>query len=171
MKSLDRKKAEGCDGIPAEFLHPLLRKPLNQFIKLCKKIYKEGVWPSDFKRSVLVPLEKKRNATRCEDFRTISLILHATKVVLRIIKRRLETKVEEFLTNNQFGFRKKRGTREAIGVMRCLVERRIEFNKDLYVCFVEAFDLVDWKKLMRILEEIGVDWRDRRLIIWNRPQW
>ena len=47
------------------------------------------------------------------------------------------------------------------------MERRIEFNKDLYVCFVDyekAFDRVDWKKLMMILEEIGVDWRDRRLI-------
>ena len=46
------------------------------------------------------------------------------------------------------------------------MERRIEFNKDLYVCFVDyekAFDHVDWKKLMMILEEIGVDWKDRRL--------
>ena len=133
MRRLGRKKAEGCDGISAKFLHALLGEPLNQFIKLCKKIYEKGVWPSVFKRSVLVPLEKKRNATRCEDFRTISLISHAAKVVLRIIKRSLETKAEEFLENDQFKFRKERGTREAIGVMRCLVERRIEFNKDLYV--------------------------------------
>ena len=51
--------------------------------------------------------------------------------------------------------------------MRCLVERRIKFNKDLFVCFEDyekAFDRVYWKKLMRILEEIWVDWRDRRLI-------
>ena len=88
-------------------------------------------------------------------------------MVLRIIKRRLETKAEEFLRNDQFGFRKERGTREAIGVMRCLVERGIEFNKDRYVCFVDyekAFDRVDWEKLTRILEEKKVDWRDRRMI-------
>ena len=150
---MGRKKAEGCDGIPAEFLHALRDEPLNQFIKLCKKIYEEGLWPSDFKRNVLVSLEKKKNATRCKDFRTISLISKAVKMVLRIIKRRLETKSEEFLGNDQFGFCKKRATKEAIGVMRCLVERRIEFNKDLYVCFVDyekAFDRVEWKKLMRI---------------------
>ena len=110
MRNLSRKKAEGCDGLPAEFLHASSGEPLNQFIKLCKKIYEERVWPSNFKRSVLMPLEKKRNATRCEDFRTISLIAHAAKVVLRIIKRRLETKAEKFLANDQFGFRKERST-------------------------------------------------------------
>ena len=133
MRRLGKKKAEGCDGIPAEFLQALRGEPLKQFIKLRKKIYEKGVWPSNFKKSVFVPLEKKRNATRCEDFKTIILIPHAARVVLRIIKRRLETKAEEFLGNDQFALRKKRGTREAIGVMRCLVERRIEFNKDLCV--------------------------------------
>ena len=51
--------------------------------------------------------------------------------------------------------------------MRCLAERSIEFNQDLYVCFVDyekAFDRVNWKRLMEILTSIGVDWRDRRLI-------
>ena len=80
-----------------------------------------------------VLMEKKRNTTRFEEFRTISLISHAAKVVLRKIKKRLETKAEEFLGNDQFGFRKKRSTKKAIGVMKCLVERRIEFNKDLCV--------------------------------------
>ena len=153
MERLGRKKAKGCEGIPAEFLHALRGEPLNQFIKLCKKSYEEGVWSSDFKRSVLEPLDKKRNATRCEDFKTISLKAHAAKVVLRIIKRRLETRAEEFLGNDQSGFRKERSKREGIGVMMCLVERRIEFNKGLYVCFVDyekAFDLVDWKKLMKV---------------------
>ena len=127
-------------------VHALRGEPLNQLVKLFKKIYEEGVWLSDFKKSVLVFLEKKKNATRCVDFRTISLIAHAAKVVLRIIKRRLETKANKFLKNDEFGFRKKKGTREANGVMKCLVERRIEFNKALYVCFVDcekAFDCVD----------------------------
>ena len=70
-------------------------------------------------------------------------------------KKRLKTRAREFSGNDQFGFRKERGTREAIEVMRCLVERKIEFNNDLYMCFVDyekAFDYVDWKKLMMILE-------------------
>ena len=102
IRRLGRKKAEGCDDILAEFLHASRGEPLDQFIKLCKKINEEGVWLSDFKRSVLVPLKKKRNATRCEDFRRINLIFQATKVVLRIIKRRLTTKAKEFIENDQF---------------------------------------------------------------------
>ncbi len=53
--------------------------------------------------------------------------------------------------------------------MRVLYERNLEHNRKVYVCFVDyekAFDRVDWLKLMEILCNLGVDWRDRRLI-WN----
>ena len=93
--SEEGNKAEGLDGIPAEFIQSLRGEPKKMFIELCKKIYQEGVWPKDFLQSVLVPLEKKKNAVRCEDFRTISLISHASKVVLRILaKRKLTTRKE-----------------------------------------------------------------------------
>jgi len=83
------------------------------------------------------------------------------------LAKRKESKSEEFLGKDQFGFLSGRGTRDAIAVMRCLSERSIEFNQDLYVCFIDyekAFDRVNWRKLMEILHNIGVDWRDRRLI-------
>ena len=86
-----------------------------------------------FQKKFISSSGKKMNATRCKDFRTISLISHAAKMVLRIIKKRLETKAEQFLGNDQFGFRKERGTREASGLMRFLVKRGIEYNKDLCV--------------------------------------
>jgi len=48
-----------------------------------------------------------------------------------------------------------------------LYERNLEYNNKVYVCYVdyeEAFDRVDWTKLMTILKNIGLDWRDRILI-------
>ena len=84
-----------------------------------------------------------------------------------MIARRLEGKAEAFLGDDQFGFRKERGTRDAIAALRVLAERSIEHNKKLYVCYVDyekAFDRVNWVKMMEILRDIGVDWRDRRLI-------
>ena len=74
--------------------------------------------------------------------------------------KRIESKSEEFLGKDQFGFRSGRGTRDAIGVMRCPSERSIEFNHDLHVCFIDyekAFDRVNWRKLIEILHNIGID--------------
>jgi len=68
---------------------------------------------------------------------------------------------------DQYGFRRGVGTRYAIAVMRVITERCIEHNQTVYVCFVDyekAFDRINWKKMMDILKNIGVDWKDRRLI-------
>ena len=118
-------------------------------------------------KTVLIPIPKKKKASECEDYRTISLIPHAAKVLLRIINRRLESKANYYLGDDQFGFRRGRSTRDAIAVMRTLVERNLEYNQDVFACFVDfekAFDRVNWEKLTEILEKIGIDWRDRRLI-------
>ena len=75
--------------------------------------------------------------------------------------------MEEELEEEQFGFRKGKGTRDAIGLTRTIGERYIEKYKDVYALIVElekAFDRVDWKKLMGIMKKIGVDWKERRLL-------
>ena len=115
----------------------------------------------------MIPLQKKANAVDCGDYRTISLISHASKVMLKILTTRIEAKAKEFIGRNQFGFRKGCGTRDAIGVMRVLCERSLEFGNDIYICFIDfekAFDRVNWIKMMEVLKQIGVDWRDRRMI-------
>jgi hypothetical protein len=72
------------------------------------------------------------------------------------------------ISKTQFGFRKGCGTREAIGMMRTLCERSLEHGNEVFICFVDyekAFDRVDWVKMLGILKEVDVDWRDRRLIV------
>ena len=59
------------------------------------------------------------------------------------------------------------GTRETIEVMRMPSEKAIDHDNELFVCFVDfekAFDRVEWKRMLNILKDLGVDWRDRRLI-------
>ena len=89
-------------------------------------IYDSGEWPEDFLNTVMIPIEKKTNAVRCEDHRTISLISHASKVMLKIINRRLQRRAEECVSINQFGLRKGVGTREAITIIRMISERSID---------------------------------------------
>ena len=115
----------------------------------------------------MVPIEKNPNATDCGDFRKIRLISHASKIMLSILKKRLNTKAEEYLGEDQYGFRKGCGTREAIAVMNILSECNPEHNQNVYVCFVDfekAFDRIRWDKLLEILKNIGIDWRDKKLL-------
>ena len=89
--------------------------------------------------------------------------------MLKILTKRTEAKAEgiHFIIEDQLGFRKGKGTREAIAILRTLGERSMQHGKDMYVCFFDyekAFDRVNWCRLMRALERIGIDWKDRRLI-------
>ena len=63
------------------------------FAQLCQQIYETGKWPTDFLQTVIISLEKKPNATECSDFRTISLLGHAAKVLIRVPTKRIEAKV------------------------------------------------------------------------------
>src|SRR5262245_27054721 len=112
-------------------------------------------------------MPKKANADECADYRTISLICHASKILLKILTERIETKAKAFIGKTQFGFRKGCGTRDAIGVMRMLCERSLEYENEVYICFVDfekAFDRVNWIKMMEVLKLLQIDWRDRKLI-------
>ena len=62
------------------------------FTHLCQKIYETGKWPADFLQTVIIPLAKIPNATECSDFRTISLLGHAAKVLTRVLTKRIEAK-------------------------------------------------------------------------------
>src|SRR6476619_1095884 len=127
----------------------------------------EGHMAIRFHKSCDDSFAEKMNAVECSDHRTISLISHASKILLKILTNRIEAKARDFIGRKQFGFRKGCGTRDAIGVMRMIYERSLKFGNNIYICFVDfekAFDRVNSEKMMKVLQSIGVDWRDRRMI-------
>ena len=73
----------------------------------------------------------------CKEFRMISLISHAAKILLEVIKKIRTPLIEKRISKNQFSFRKGKGTREAIFIARILSERTIEKKKTIYLCFVD----------------------------------
>jgi len=169
IKELKNNKAQGIDEIPAELLKCMGNTAVKVFTRLCQKIYETGKWPADFLQTVIIPLEKKPNATECSDFSSISLLGPAAKVLIRVLTKRIEAKANAInhIGKDQFGFRKGKGTRDAITTLRVLGERSLQGGKDLCICFVDyekAFDRVHWRKMMWMLKDIGVDWRDRNLI-------
>ena len=157
----------GVGEIPAELLRSLGQRGNNRLFKLASKIYETGEVPSDFKQSTIVTIPKLTHADKYEDYRTISLVSHASKLITKIVCRRIENKIDNELDEDQFGFRKSRGTREAILTLRLLIEGRLKKNKDTYMASVDlekSFDNVNWNKMFEILRTIGLRFRDRGII-------
>ena len=117
---------------------------------ICQQIWKTQQWPQDWKRTVFIPIPKKGNAKECSNYRTIALISHTSKVMLKILQARLQQYMNHELPDVQAGFRKGRGTRDQITNICRIFEKMREFQKDVYFCFIDytkAFDCVDHKKL------------------------
>ena len=101
---------------------------------------------------------KKGNAKDCSNYRTIALISHASKVMIKILQARLQQYVNWELPDVQVEFRKGRGTRDQIAHIRWIIEKAREFQKNIF-CFIEyakSFDSVDHNKVWKILKEMGI---------------
>ena len=92
-------------------------------------------------------------------YRTIALITHASKIMLKILQARLQQYMNSELPDVQAGFRKGRGTRDQIADIRWIMEKAREFQKNIYFCFIDyskVFDCEDHNKLWKILKEMGI---------------
>ena len=102
-----------------------------------------------------IPIPKIGNAKECSNYRTSALISHAGKVMLKILKARLQQYVNRELPDVQDGFRKGRGTRDQIANICCIMEKARELQKNIYFCFIDyakSFDCMDHNKLWKILK-------------------
>ena len=80
---LRKNNASGGDGIPVELFQILKDDAVKVLHSICQQISKTQQWPQDWKRSVFIPIPKRGNAKECSNYRTIALISHASKVMLK----------------------------------------------------------------------------------------
>jgi hypothetical protein len=106
IKEMRNKKATGDDDVPGDVLELLGDGGLKIMMKLINTIYENGEWPKDFTEVTMIALKKKPQATKCSNHRTISLIAHTARIVAKILKKRIEKKIEVVLGEDQFGFRR-----------------------------------------------------------------
>lgn len=105
--------------------------------KICNKIWQT--------QSLIITIPKKGHLQLCQNYRTISLISHASKVMLKIILNRLQSQAEEIIAEEQAGFRRGRRTTDQIFNLRILCEKYSQHQQDLYHVFIDfkkAFDRV-----------------------------
>ena len=96
---------------------------------LCQQMWKTQWCPQDWKRSVSIPIPKKGNAKECSNYCTITLISHASIIMLKILQARLQQYMNQELSDVQAGFRKGRGTRDQNVNIRWIAEKAKEFQK------------------------------------------
>ena len=104
-----------------------------------------GEWPTPWTQSLVITLPKKGNLQQCQNSKTISLISHPSKVMLKIILNRLKPQAAKIIAEEQAGFRAGRSTTEQIFNLRILCEKYLQHQQDLYhvlIDFKKAFDRV-----------------------------
>ena len=146
LGSITTNKASGGEGIPVELFKIRKDDTVKVFHSICQQIWKTQQWPQDWKWSVFIPIPKKRNTKECSNYCTLALISHSSKVMLKILQARLLQYMNHELPDVQGGFREGRGTRDQIANIRWITEKKREFQKNIYFCFIDytkAFDCVD----------------------------
>ena len=151
-------KAPGSDEIPIELIRSGGQVTKQVMHKICTEVWETGEWPEDWGSSTFIPIPKKGDISQCTNYRTISLVSHASKVLLKVILNRIQTKTEHELPDEQAGFRPGRGTRDQTTNLRIIMAKHREYNQPLYMCFIDfrkAFDSVQHEKLWWTMLDMG----------------
>ena len=122
LENITMNKSSGGDEIPVELFQILKDDAVKVLYSTCLQIWKTQQWPQDWKRSVFIPIPEKGNAKECSNYRTIALISHTSKLMLKILQARLQQYVNREIPHVQAGFRNGRGTRDQIANIRRIME-------------------------------------------------
>ena len=115
-------EGEDCAVLQTEIAWLVRHRPVN---------LETQQWPQDWKRSILIPIQKKGNAKECSNYDTITLLSQITKVMLKIIQARLQQYVNQELPDIQAKFRKGIRTRDEIVTIRWIIEKARELQKNI----------------------------------------
>ena len=121
---------------------------------LCQQIWKIQWYPQDWKRSVAIPIPKKGNAKECSNYCTITLISHASIIMLKILQARLQQYMNQEIPDVQAGFRKAEELEIKLPTAVGSSKKQESFRK-IYFCFIDyakTFDCVDYNKLWKFLK-------------------
>ena len=157
IRKLKRRKATGLDDIPAFILKDcghVLKLPLTHIINLSLTT---ATFPTDWRKSKLVPVYKSGSINDIENYRPISVIPSVSKIIERIVHRQISEYLEEsnLLTNCQFGFRRRRSTELAATLFFDSIKKEVNDGKMVGAVFIDlgkAFDTISHAKLLQKLK-------------------
>jgi len=127
--------------------------------KLCNQVWREVQIVTEWTRSVLITIPKKGDLAKCNNYRTISLMNHMSKVLMSVLLERLKAQMETRLSEEQAGFRIDRSTVHQILILRLPAEKAKHKGRLIYNCFVnfrKAFDSINHGVTRAVFKSYGV---------------
>ena len=159
IKMMKTRKAPGHDGIAAETLKAGGEPIVDVLHTLFNAVLTKNEVPTEWSKMLVTPIHKKGDTSNPENYRAISLLSIPGKVFNRIVLNKIREKTEVFTSNTQFGFRPKKGTVDAIFIVRQIMEKAKERRVNLHFNFIDfksAFDTVWREALWKMLLAIEV---------------
>jgi len=167
LDMLKNGKAPGDDEIVAECLKKGGQGLLNQLHKLMNTIWEQEEIPEAWRISIICPIHKKGDIMECENYRGISLLNTSYKLLSNILLTRINPYIKEIIGEYQAGFMLGKSTTDQIHIVKQVVEKSHEYNKDTYLLFVDfkaAYDSINRDKLWEVMESLGIPAKLTRLI-------
>ena len=159
IKNLKKRKSPGEDGIMGEMITAGGEELHKEIHQICNQIWREGKIPETWTKSILTVLPKKGDLMECKNYRTIALMSHMGKVMMKILTYRLRDQLEEHMVDEQAGFRRDRSTVQQILMLRLIAEKAKRKGKVIYNCFIDfqkAFDSVKQEVIWATMRSYGV---------------
>jgi hypothetical protein len=135
--------------------------------KLTSSILKKDELPQQWKEFIIIPIHKKGDKIYCNNYRRISLLSTANKILSNIILAKLTPYINEVTGENQCGFLRNRSTIDQIFYILRILEKKWEYNgtvHQLFIDFKKAYDSIKGEVLYNILIEFGIPKKLVRLI-------
>lgn len=94
---------------------------------MCNSVWKGEGWPESWKEGLVMPIVKKGEGGKVEDYRGVTIMASSYKIYAMTLEERLKREVEEkdIVPQNQTGFRKRMGTIDNIYVLNYLISRQL----------------------------------------------
>ena len=159
IKAIEAMKADKAPGLDSLTLDVWKLKKTQKHLKqFCIDTF-HGVRPDEWGISGIVPVPKKGDLTKCTNYRGISLTQIASKIYNRLILNRIRPAIDKIIRPNQNGFRPGRSTSSHLLALRRVIEELRNHKKEAIITFIDfkkAFDSIDRKKMLKILDAYGI---------------
>ncbi|KAI5734098.1 hypothetical protein M8J77_002409 [Diaphorina citri] len=160
LKHVKTGKAPGVDEISGELIKYAGIVGKHWLYILFKRIWDEKQIPSEWREGIIIPLHKKGDRKKCSNYRGITLTSQVAKLFERIIERKIRPLIEPLLAEEQYGFRSGRSTIDLVFAIRQLMEKYFEYNKALWLGFLDikkCFDSINRDKVWEALKRNKIE--------------